>query len=193
MVRPTRISPISWCHQNLTFNPRSHVLPNATLYFITPLCLSQYYTTHALRHPQLYRSPRLGWFCLSWMHGCCIAAQPRFLCIFWKPAGLGRDPHGTSLNGELIICTGFSSLHRRSSPAGCNMPEPTRWCWDYGQYLTRHLLFRHRGHTSPKCCSCICPSCSDGLFLLAPHIPSGKSRFYLNLLIVAYIPFKLDK
>ena len=23
--------------------------------------------------------------------------------------------------------------------------------------------------------------------------PSGKSRFYLNLLIVAYIPFKLDK
>ena len=24
-------------------------------------------------------------------------------------------------------------------------------------------------------------------------LPSGKSRFYLNLVIVAYIPFKLDK
>ena len=148
----------------------SHVLPNTTLYFITPLCLSQYYTSHALCHPQLYRLPRLGWFRLSWMHGRCIAAQPHFLCVFWKPAGLGRDPRGTSLNGELIICTGFSSLHRWSSLAGCDTPEPTRWCWDYGQYLTRHLLFRHRGHTSPKCCPCIRPSCSNGHFLLAPHI-----------------------
>ena len=34
-----------------------------------------------------------------------IAARSRFLCL---PAGLGRDPRGTLLNGEQIIC----SAHR---------------------------------------------------------------------------------
>ena len=51
-----------------------------------------------------------------------IAARPRFLCF---PAGLGRDPRGTLLNGEQTIC----SAHRWSSLAGCNTPKPTHWCW----------------------------------------------------------------
>ena len=51
-----------------------------------------------------------------------IDARPRFLCF---PAGLGRDPRGTLLNGEQTIC----SAHRWSSLAGCNTPKPTHWCW----------------------------------------------------------------